>query len=120
MKRFWLAAILLAAPVLASALELKGARIESSDGKFLGIVGDRVQEDSVRNPFGTYGSRFNELSIWNKFGKYGDKFSDSSAFNPLAAHPPKVFVKGEKEPYLLTVSTLSTRRVDPNTLKPAE
>jgi hypothetical protein len=120
MKRFLLAAAVLALASLSRAVELKNARIVAADGQFLGMISDRFQEDSVLNPFGAFGNPHEPKSIWNQFGKYGSQFEDTSAFNPHANKPPHVFIKGDREPYALTVNPLIPRRIDPNSLKPQD
>jgi hypothetical protein len=120
MKKVLLAAAVLVLASLARAVELKNARIVAADGQFLGMVTDKFQEDSVLNPFGAFGNPHEAKSIWNPFGKFGSQFEDTSAFNPRASKPPRIYIKGEREPYLLTINPLVTRRIDPNSLKPQE
>jgi hypothetical protein len=120
MKKILLAAGLLTLPMLALAVDLKGAKIVAQDGQSLGVVGDRLQTESVLNPFGIYGDSHNEKSIWNTFGKYGSQFDETSAFNPYANHPPKIYLRDGGKPYFLTTNTYLTPRIDPNTLRSSD
>jgi hypothetical protein len=84
--------------------------------KFLGVIADEFDTDSVFNEYGSYGTEYATDSIWNEYGDYGSPYSSESARNPYTSTPPYLLKKG-KVIGRLTVSRHIADAVDPGWLK---
>lgn len=76
---------------ICSAVE--GAKIVASDGKYLGVISNKYDSNSIYNKYGEYGNKYNSNSIWNKYGEYGNKYNSLSWSNRYSSDPPKI-IKG--------------------------
>jgi hypothetical protein len=95
-----------------------GARVISDEDepRFLGVIADEFDTDSIFNEFGRYGNPFALYGIWNEFGSYGGQFASKSPFNSFTSTPPLLLKKG-KVISRLTVNRQIADAVDPNWLK---
>lgn len=64
--------------------------IYTQDGKFLGTLGGKYDNNSVNNPYGQYGNPYAPNSIKNAYGPYGNPYSQTSPRNPYASSPPVI------------------------------
>jgi hypothetical protein len=84
--------------------------------KFLGVIADEFDIDSIFNEYGDYGSEYATDSIWNEYGDYGGQYSSESPFNPYTSTPPYLLKKG-KVIGRLTVNRYIADAVNPGWLK---
>lgn len=90
------------------------AYIAAADGTFLGRLNpNRLDTDSIFNPFGPYGSKFSQTCIFNSFSSFGSQFAALSPYNRFTNTPPKIFSKGNFVAHL-TVNPNLRPRIDPN------
>lgn len=100
MKRYLLAAVLVALPTAALAqyqgqysanpytsnrvnTYKSGGSLYSNDGQFRGnLNSNQYDPDSVSNPYGKYGSQYSSDSVNNPYGTYGSPYSSQSPNNP--------------------------------------
>ena len=83
--------------------ELKGAKIVSSDGEYLGTLGPSWGSDSIYNEYSEYSSEWGSNSIYNEYSDYGSDYSNASVFNEYASDPPKIINEDNEEIGLLSV-----------------
>ena len=76
---------------------VEGAKIVASDGKFLGIISNKYNSDSIYNIYGKYGNKYAGDSIWNKYGPYGSEYNSLSWSNKYSSNPPKII----KDKYII-------------------
>jgi len=96
----------------------EGAQVMSDERRprFLGMIADEFDTDSIFNEYGSYGSEYATDSIWNEYGSYGGQYSSESPFNTYTSTPPYLLKKG-KVIGRLTVNRTIDGAVDPNWLK---
>lgn len=75
----------------------KGGKIVSDEvePKFLGVIADKREQNSIFDKFGSHGSEYASESVWNKYSAYGNSFSTNSPFNPISTNPPLIIKDGE-------------------------
>jgi hypothetical protein len=95
---------------------LAGGRVSAADGKYLGRLTNRFDDESILSTFGDHGSRFGSASMYNQVSSYGNLASSLSAYNTVASTPPKLNVAGQFAAYV-TKNTAKSPRVDPDTLR---
>lgn len=95
-----------------SGIRLGGAKVVADDGKFLGIVGDKYDSNSISNEYGAYGSEYRTNSIMNEYGTYGGQYSSLSPFNKYTSTPPKIILGDGRWAYL-TVNQHLNPRISP-------
>jgi len=65
--------------------------VDPQTGKYLGTLSNnRLDPNSVSNPYGQYGSKYSPDSINNPYGQYGSRYSPDSSNNPYATSPPVI------------------------------
>ena len=88
----------------------------ASDGRYLGTITHKIDDESIFNQFGTFGNPFGPDSIWNEFGNYGGRLSDRSPFNEASSTPPAI-MKNSRIIAYLTVNDTLLGAIDPFILK---
>ncbi|WP_157099069.1 hypothetical protein [Novosphingobium rosa] len=89
-----------------------GAIIVTQDGKYLGKIADRYDQDSIFNKYGNFGSKYNFESIWNPYGENGGKYQMDSWSNPYSSNPPLI-VKEKQVIAVLSVNKNVKEAVNP-------
>lgn len=82
----------------------------AQDDQYLGkIINNRIDKNSIINPYGPFGSPYSPTSIFNPYSKYGSPYGTHSINNPYCSIPPKLFLNGEMIGYVTSNNFISNR-----------